>query len=335
MESKFMRTMSMALGLALFLGFLAVSPAEGVSQTCSTRILASNYKVASNVKYIFIGLRGSGESLSDSQGFGAPVKGLYDTLIATTPYRNMICSTGPTLYQAYSVPDGTNSGAWNQYISSIYSVSGVLKNSVANLMKHNPKVKILLAGYSQGAAIAHLTVSALSSNSTYAKRISLITIADPLASASDRRVSGVDANWTTPSSDGILTIAIKHPELARSQYNGVIQALGLDNGLGAWASGIPVIVNTVTSNKSSISLVSDQDLMVKGVRVYPVCETGDAVCAPAPAGFFDNLNLIPQKVNAGALNGTWFNVGIHTSAYSGANTLWASNILKDLITNKF
>jgi hypothetical protein len=336
-NKKITLVLSIVLSIILGQSGLLASQSHATGSACSSSVLSSNYKAPSSIKYIFVGLRGSGEAVSSGlgTGMGSRIEAIYNVLVANPNYKGIVCSAGPASYQASSVPDGTNSGAWNQYLGSISSVSATLKTNVATLMKNNPKVKVFIAGYSQGAAIAHLTVSSLSSTSGYSKRLSLIAIADPLASSNDPRVSGGDTGWTNPSDDGILTIAIKHPELARSQYAGAIQALGMDNGLGSWVSGVPVIIITVAMNKSLATAIADKDLINKGARVYPVCVAGDAVCAPAPAGFFNNVLLIPQKVNAGALNGTWFNVGIHTSAYSGANTLWASNILKDLITNKF
>jgi hypothetical protein len=106
----------------------------------------------SNVE--FIGVRGSGESYSGNYGMGNQISALYERVKARKPSSQTLQSYGLE-YQAVNVAEWWK--AWD-YFFSVWEGDEHLEKRIHNDASGCPGMKILVAGFSQGAHVVGDTI---------------------------------------------------------------------------------------------------------------------------------------------------------------------------------
>jgi Cutinase len=110
----------------------------------------------SNVE--FIGVRGSGESYSGNFGMGNQIAALYERVKARKPSNQTLQSYGLE-YQAVNVAEWWK--AWD-YFFSVWEGDEHLESRIKNDASGCASMKILVAGFSQGAHVVGDTIENLS-----------------------------------------------------------------------------------------------------------------------------------------------------------------------------
>lgn len=131
-------------------------------------------------KYVFIGMRGSGDKFTPNgtvdQQMGPELASLYAKLETLEPFKNNIEFNGVSNYQAMGVAFS------KEYIQQVRSVAtAVLKEEIEYMASCPEDTQFILAGYSQGAYAAHWVSAYIDKNKPeFAKRIlGVILLADP------------------------------------------------------------------------------------------------------------------------------------------------------------
>lgn len=119
--------------LAIWMVVAAVAPASGLA--CST--------------VEFIGVRGSGESYSGNFGMGNQIGNLFERVRARKPSNQTLQSYGLE-YQAVNVAEWWK--AWD-YFFSVWEGDAHLEARIKGDASSCPSMKILVAGFSQGAHV--------------------------------------------------------------------------------------------------------------------------------------------------------------------------------------
>jgi hypothetical protein len=346
-------------------GLAAASQPPTGGPDCDQNLRTRNYKRANIPKYIFIGVRGSGEKTTDTNpnrgsnkptGMGTRMEFLYDQLRSSTKFNSIIC-TGPLApfpldslndqYPALEVPSFAEKDKVARYISDIAGNYIYIRMLIADLSVKYPKSKLILAGYSQGAAIVHAGVAAaVTRNPSVKSRIAnVVLIADPLAEPNDKNIiptgEAEGANWT--KSLGVVTLVAA--AFGRGEKRSIATITGFDLASKVLdnvatrncpLAMCPVFVKIGKSLKVVVEggiqleanwqtawadLRSSATLNNLGVSVLSVCKWGDAVCSPIAGAKrrsirdplllrYPFLLLIPEFKPA------WFNADTHSNAYT-------------------
>jgi hypothetical protein len=152
----------------------------------------------SNVE--LIGVRGSGESYSGNYGMGTTIAGLYERVKARKPSSQTLQSYGLE-YPAVNVAEWWN--AWD-YFPSVWEGDEHLENRVKGDASACPSMKILIAGFSQGAHVVGDTIENLTNanNSSVSHIYGVALYGDPRFNPSDKATARGNYN---PEHWGILT----------------------------------------------------------------------------------------------------------------------------------
>jgi cutinase len=129
------------LAVAVWTALAALAPASGWA--------------CSNVE--FIGVRGSGESYSGNFGMGTQIGNMFERVRARKPGTQTLQSYGLE-YQAVNVAEWWN--AWN-YFPSVWEGDEHLENRIKGDASACSGMKILVAGFSQGAHVVGDTIENL------------------------------------------------------------------------------------------------------------------------------------------------------------------------------
>jgi hypothetical protein len=131
-------------------------------------------------KYVFIGMRGSGEKFTPNgtvdQQMGPEMASLYAKLETIEPFKGNIEFNGVSNYQAMGVAFS------KEYIQQVRTVAtAVLKEEIDYMVSCPLDTQFILAGYSQGAYAAHWVAAYIDKNRPdFANRIlGVILLADP------------------------------------------------------------------------------------------------------------------------------------------------------------
>jgi hypothetical protein len=119
--------------MVVWLVLAALAPASGLA--------------CSNVE--FIGVRGSGESYSGNYGMGNQIAPLFERVRARKPYNQSLQSYGLE-YQAINVAEWWKAPG---YFFSVWEGDEHLENRIHNEVSACGSMKILVAGFSQGAHV--------------------------------------------------------------------------------------------------------------------------------------------------------------------------------------
>lgn len=168
----------------------------------------------SNVE--FIGVRGSGESYSGNYGMGSTVAAMYERVKARQPSGQTLQSYGLE-YPAVNVAEWWL--AWD-YFFSVWEGDEHLESRVKGDASSCPSMKILIAGFSQGAHVVGDTIENLANgnDSSLSHIYGVALYGDPRFSKDDHTV---DRGNYSPEHWGILT--------ERGNYSSKI-----NNRLGDW-----------------------------------------------------------------------------------------------------
>ncbi len=188
------------LGAAAWTALAATAPATGWA--------------CSNVE--FIGVRGSGESYSGNFGMGYEIAGLYERVRARKPSTQTLQSYGLE-YPAVNVAEW-----WNSifYFPSVWEGDEHLENRIKADASACSSMKILVAGFSQGAHVVGDTIENLAgkNDSSLSHVYGVALFGDPRFNPSDKATARGNYN---PEHWGILT--------ERGSYSSRI-----NNRLGDW-----------------------------------------------------------------------------------------------------
>jgi hypothetical protein len=168
----------------------------------------------SNVE--FIGVRGSGESYSGNYGMGNQIGNMYERVKARKPSSQSLQSYGLE-YPAVNVAEWWK--AWDYYFS-VWEGDEHLESRIRGDASSCPSMKILVAGFSQGAHVVGDTIDNLTNeNSSAVSHIYGVALyGDPRFNPSDKATARGNYN---PEHWGILT--------ERGAYSSKI-----NNRLGDW-----------------------------------------------------------------------------------------------------
>jgi hypothetical protein len=188
------------LGAMAWLTWAALAPASGLA--------------CSNVE--FIGVRGSGESYSGNFGMGTQIGNMFERVRARKPSTQTLQSYGLE-YPAVNVAEWWK--AWDYYFS-VWEGDEHLENRIKADASACSSMKILVAGFSQGAHVVGDTIDNLSnSNDSSLSHIYGVALyGDPRFNPSDKATARGNYN---PEHWGILT--------ERGAYSSKI-----NNRLGDW-----------------------------------------------------------------------------------------------------
>jgi hypothetical protein len=178
-------------------------------------------------KYVFIGLRGSGEKYESGYSPGTPVEiqrmgweigSLYLQLSKELPFSGNITYSGVKSYAANGLPSSLLT--LPKYISELKNVAPIdVTRELADLIgKCESDTGFILAGYSQGAYAAHFLADFLDSKGlAQAKRVkAVILLADPA-----KPVTGIIPVVQSVTSDGKLMSLIQKCEVGIEVINKV------------------------------------------------------------------------------------------------------------------
>ena len=185
---------------ALWMALAALAPATGLA--------------CSNVE--LIGVRGSGESYSGNYGMGYEIAGLYEKVKARKPSTQTLQSYGLE-YPAVNVAEWWN--AWD-YFPSVWEGDEHLESRIKADAAACSSMKILVAGFSQGAHVVGDTIENLanSNSSSLSHVYGVALFGDPRFNPEDKATARGNYN---PEHWGILT--------ERGNYSTKI-----NNRLGDW-----------------------------------------------------------------------------------------------------
>ena len=326
---------------------------------CDPYLRSSTYKRTSSPAYIFIGVRGSSEKTTDTlrsdkkgTGMGARMEFLYDQIRKDPKYKSILC-TGPLapsppgslvdIYPAMEMPAFDSEKKIVDYIGEVALNYILLSSLVRDIAVRNPSSRLIVAGYSQGAAIVHAGISDFITNYPNLKsRIAnVILIANPLAFSDDPNilpsgVSGKDTiNWTT--SLGLVPIATSVIGKGGSRSALTLAAISLiasilDNPVTRNCELNPCQSARAIGQKAKIvvsagiqlagnfgsswsNLLSANQIKSQGINVLSVCKWGDAVCSPA--GNTDKYKIPPfgPSIKIPGNSPKWFHGETHSNAY--------------------
>jgi Cutinase len=189
-----------AAGMTVWLLGAALAPASGLA--------------CSNVE--LIGVRGSGESYSGNYGMGYEIAGLYERVKARKPSAQTLQSYGLE-YPAVNVAEWWN--AWD-YFPSVWEGDEHLENRIKGDASACSGMKILVAGFSQGAHVVGDTIENLASKNdgSLSHVYGVALFGDPRFNPGDKATARGNYN---PEHWGILT--------ERGAYSSKI-----NNRLGDW-----------------------------------------------------------------------------------------------------
>jgi Cutinase len=188
------------LGVTAWLAWAAFAPASGLA--------------CSNVE--FIGVRGSGESYSGNYGMGTQIGNMFERVRARKPSSQTLQSYGLE-YPAVNVAEWWK--AWDYY-PSVWEGDEHLENRIKGDAASCAGMKILVAGFSQGAHVVGDTIENLSNknDSSLSHVYGVALYGDPRFNPSDKATARGNYN---PEHWGILT--------ERGAYSSKI-----NNRLGDW-----------------------------------------------------------------------------------------------------
>ena len=188
------------VAIVLWFALAALAPASGWA--------------CSNVE--FIGVRGSGESYSGNYGMGNQIAALYERVKARKPSSQTLQSYGLE-YQAVNVAEWWK--AWD-YFFSVWEGDEHLEGRIKADAAACSSMKILVAGFSQGAHVVGDTIENLSNknDSSLSHIYGVALYGDPRFNPSDKATARGNYN---PEHWGILT--------ERGSYSSKI-----NNRLGDW-----------------------------------------------------------------------------------------------------
>jgi hypothetical protein len=151
----------------------------------------------------FFGVRGSGETASDGDGYGTTVQGFEQTLATLVPG----LSATPIDYPA--VPVGYTGVFYykNTYKNSVAAGENTLQTALLAFWSKCPQTYVMLAGYSQGAQVAGDVADTL----TEARRARIAAVAlfgDPRFNPGQSQVD-VSGTGYNPKLEGIYQFADK------------------------------------------------------------------------------------------------------------------------------
>ncbi len=188
------------LAVTVWLALAALAPASGLA--------------CSNVE--FIGVRGSGESYSGNFGMGTQIAALYEKVRARKPAAQTLQSYGLE-YPAINVAEW-----WKAigYFPSVWEGDSHLESRIKGDASSCPSMKILVAGFSQGAHVVGDTIENLTNkNDGSLSHLSGVALyGDPRFNPGDKATAR--GNYS-PEHWGILT--------KRGSYSSKI-----NNRLGDW-----------------------------------------------------------------------------------------------------
>jgi hypothetical protein len=188
------------LAIAVWMALAALAPASGWA--------------CSNVE--FIGVRGSGESYSGNFGMGTQIGNMFERVRARKPGSQTLQSYGLE-YQAVNVAEWWK--AWDYYFS-VWEGDEHLEKRIKGDSSACSAMKILVAGFSQGAHVVGDTIENLTNknDSSLAHIYGVALYGDPRFSKDDHATARGNYN---PEHWGILT--------ERGNYSSKI-----NNRLGDW-----------------------------------------------------------------------------------------------------
>jgi hypothetical protein len=193
-------TWAALLAVTLWLALAALAPASGLA--------------CSNVE--FIGVRGSGESYSGNFGMGTQIAALYEKVRARKPSAQTLQSYGLE-YPAINVAEW-----WKAigYFPSVWEGDSHLESRIKGDASSCPSMKLLVAGFSQGAHVVGDTIENLTgkSDSSVSHIYGVALYGDPRFNPEDKATAR--GNYS-PEHWGILT--------KRGNYSAKI-----NNRLGDW-----------------------------------------------------------------------------------------------------
>jgi hypothetical protein len=178
---------AMSLALGLIAPISLASPAHAAPPSFSPVNLGDTLLYGGCRPYVLIGMRGSGEPLTNVQyGLGSDLHELWDTMNANgSRFRDKLSSAVPTAssYPARPVPISTDQkrllSLMDPYLQQVYNGSGTaLQLTMVQVASRCPTSKLIVAGYSQGAYAVNFAMRR-SSSTVLSKVAGTILLADP------------------------------------------------------------------------------------------------------------------------------------------------------------
>lgn len=180
-----------AIAIALLLGLVApvsvAGPAQAAPPSFTPVNLGDTLLYGSCRPYILIGMRGSGETLLNTQyGLGNDLHDLWDELNRSgTKFRDRLAAAVPTAssYPARAVPISSDRkkllALMDPYLQQVYNGAGTaLQLTMVQVASRCPTSKLIVAGYSQGAYAVNFAMRR-SSSTVLAKVAGTVLLADP------------------------------------------------------------------------------------------------------------------------------------------------------------
>lgn len=235
-------------------------------------------------RVVVVGAPGSGETTTSSQArrtdlLGATVDHLYRALAADPRLDHpealsLTASLGgaPPTYDAPPVPGvDAGSSAWALYVSDVLAAGPSVLAAIARVATSCPTSRLILVGYSQGAAVLHEALATMTTHDTtdvatnltgraLARHVAgVVLVADPYAQPSDHHLLGEGgaARWdvTGPQAYGLIPL-----EVALAGV-GAVPDLG-PAAVGALKGSIAALTRALALGCPSLPLVG---------RVGPTC----------------------------------------------------------------
>ncbi len=281
-----------AVAVALLLGLLATPTPVGATDTTTTTTTTVETTTTTTTTvpeipcstHVVVGAPGSGEVASSTQasrthGLGVTVDHLYSALaadprLAHPEALSLSASLGgaPPAYAAPAVPGpGAGSAAWALYVGDVLSAGPTVLAALGRVATACPTSRLLLVGYSQGAAVLHealammaqhpssIVASGLTGRALAGHLAGVVLVADPYAQPTDRHLLGRGgaATWnvTGPQAYGVIPL-----EAALADV-GTIPGIG-PSALRDLASALAALTRTLALGCRSLPLVG---------RVGPTC----------------------------------------------------------------
>ena len=199
--------------------FLLVSHFSYSADAAPTATPTSSASALTCKKYVFIGMRGSGEKFTANgtvdQQLGPELASLYAKLETIDPFKNNIEFNGVSNYQAMGV------ALSKEYIKQVRTVAtAVLKEEIDYMASCPVETQFILAGYSQGAYAAHWVAAYIDKNRPdFSNRIlGVILLADP-----GKPVTGIFDFSTSVITEKRLTEITKTCDLIASMSDKVLK----------------------------------------------------------------------------------------------------------------
>jgi hypothetical protein len=224
---------TVALMLAIVLGAVLTYGA-----TRSPRAQPVSLKDSCGADVLFLGARGSGETLNDALGFGSTLFTAYHSMSTAFRPHNVVAE--PVQYAAVSVPDAVRSGMAD-YQSSLSAGFDNLQAKLGYWADKCPNYRFVLAGYSQGAdvvgdVLADLASSKSARNSNILSRIVGVALfGDPRYNPADP----VDVNPPTPDRKGIFATLPAGQGSVRPEFPMTVRSR-----VGSWCLANDIICNS-------------------------------------------------------------------------------------------